>query len=412
MTEAASTETGTGARLRVLFVMGQGQLGGIETYCLRMCRELHRRGHMLEIWFVKSHADAAIVREFRSVARVRFLSRLAAVPLLPIAPRVPPGCDLVFTTGRLSLIFGAFALRRGACPPLVAGVFSQWEYARRPSDYKSRISHAVLDKIGWRNLVFCTEGCRTAHLEARGEEIGAAYISPLLVRLPECAEAREQAPGAPLKIVSVGSFTPFKTYNFTLPAVIAALRASGLAVEWTIFGDGSERPRVEEAIESAGVGDIVRLAGRLDYADFPNIVGAADLYIGAGTTLIEASALGVPALVALDDNPDATTPGFFCDRKGTYTSDVSDGEALTDFAQAIAAFAALSAAERAALRARSIARAQDYSIARAESEIEAILSQARPVLPRLGLRTRLAYMFGVVQEAVRVALGKGAYRVR
>ncbi len=400
--------------MRILFIIGQVALGGIETYSLRMCRELHRRGHRLDIWFVKPGGDPALLREFQRVAEVRFLSRWLPVPFFPRVPAVPADCDLIVTTGRLSLIFGALALRPPHCPPLIAGVFSQWEYSGIADDYKSRLSHEILDQIGLRNVVFCTEGCRVFHAQTLGPDIATSIVSPLLIQLPDQPPERGFArrAGEPLRIISIGSFTPFKTYNFTLPATIAELRGAGIPVQWTIYGDGVELPRIRQAIVNAGVENCVHLAGKLDYARFAEEVGRADLYIGAGTTLIEASALGVPSLVALDYNPDPTTPGFFADRTGTFTSDWADDDQPVPFREAIAAFAAMSDEARQSLSDRSMARAQSYSIDGAEREIERMIANAKPSCVRLGIMARLRYSLGVLREVARVATGRGAYRVR
>lgn len=400
--------------MKILFVLGQLTLGGLETYCLRMCRALAARGHSLEVWVVKRNFDEALLSSYREVVPVRFLTRLSPVPLLARAPGAPAGVDLVFTTGRLSLLFGALSLKGRRAARLVAGVFSQWEYAEDRLDYKSRISKDILDQIGARNVVFCTEGCRTSHEPALGAGVAESHVSPLLVELPAVrpADPVPRSPDDPIHIVSVGNFTPFKTYHFTLPAVAGNLRAAGIKLHWTVFGDGLEREKIKRVIAEAGVEDIVTLAGRVPYERFREEVRKADLYIGSGTTLIEASALGVPSLVALDDNPDATTPGFFCDRRGIYTSDVAGDERLVPFADAIAGFAAMSEKERVDLSERSIRSARSYSIERAEEEMATLLATARPVRPRISPRMKLYYAWGVLNETVRVILRRGAYRVR
>lgn len=400
--------------MKILFVLGQLTLGGIETYCLRMCRALAARGHDVEVWVVKRKFHAELVRSYREVVPVRFLTRLTPAPLLPIAPAVPADVDLIFTTGRLALIFGTLALKTEEDTCLVAGVFSQWEFLGETADYKSRISQALLSQIGTKNLIFCTEGCRTWHEPALGPEVRDSLVSPLLIDLPEArpSSGPPSRPGDPVHIVSVGNFTPFKTYHFTLPSVIRDLRSAGVEVRWTVYGEGPELERTRRIVAEAGVEDLVTLAGRVPYERFHDEVAKGDLYIGAGTTLIEASALGVPSLVALDDNPDATTPGYFCDRRGIYTSDVAGDERLVPFEQAIAAFAAMSEEERSDLRERSVRSAGIYSIARAEEEIAAIRAVAKPVRPRMSLAMKLLYVWGVLNEIVRVILRRGAYRVR
>ncbi len=400
--------------MKILFVVGQLGLGGIETYCLRMCRALAARGHDLEVWVVKRKFDAGLLRSYREIVPVRFMTRVSPVPLLPSAPDAPADVDLIFTTGRLSLIFGALSLQKRDKARLVAGVFSQWEFSGETQDYKSRISEAILAQIGTQNVVFCTEGCRTTHRAALGDSVDQSHVSPLLVDLPEpgALSASPRPADEPIHLVSVGNFTPFKTYHFTLPAAVRDLRAAGVKLRWTLFGDGPERQRVERFVAEAGVEDVVTLAGRIPYDRFREEVGKADLYVGAGTTLIEASALGVPSLVALDDNPEATTPGYFCDRRGTYTSDLAGDEQLVTFADAIAAFAAMSPGQRSDLRERSIRAAGAYSIARAEEEIEAIYAATKPVRPRLSRAMKATYVRGVLAESMRVLLRKGAYVVR
>jgi 1,2-diacylglycerol 3-alpha-glucosyltransferase len=400
--------------LKILFVLGQLTLGGIETYCLRMCRALAARGHDLEVWVVKRKFDAGLLHSYREVVPVRFLTHLTPVPLLPIAPAAPADADLIFTTGRLALIFGTLSLKRQDEARLVTGVFSQWEFLGETEDYKSRISQDLLAQLGAPNIVFCTEGCRTWHEPVLGAEVKQSHVSPLLIELPEARPSRRthRPAGDPIQIVSVGNFMPFKTYHFTLPFVLRDLRSAGVKVHWTVIGDGQEFDRTKRIIAEAGVEDLVTLAGRVPYDRFQDEVGKADLYIGAGTTLIEASALGVPSLVALDDNPDATTPGYFCDRRGIYTSDVAGDECLVPFSEAIAAFAAMPEDERADLRERSVRSAGVYSISRAEEEMAAIHAIAKPVRPRMSLPMKLLYIRGVLNEIVRVILRRGAYRVR
>ena len=400
--------------MKILFVLGQMTLGGIETYCLRMCRALAARGHQVEVWVVKRHFDPGLLQSYREVVPVRFLSSLTPAPPLPIAPAAPADVDLIFTTGRLALIFGALSLRGQDEVRLVTGVFSQWEFLGETEDYKSRISQNLLAQIGAPNIVFCTEGCRTWHEPVLGPEVKGSHVSPLLIELPEARPSSrpDRRAGDPVQIVSVGNFTPFKTYHFTLPFVLRDLRSAGVKVHWTVFGDGLEFERTRRIVAEAGVEDLVTLAGRVPYERFHEEVRKADLYIGAGTTLIEVSALGVPSLVALDDNPDATTPGYFCDRRGIYTSDVAGDECLVPFAEAIAAFAAMSESERADLSERSVRSASIYSIARAEEEIETIHALAKPVRPRVSFRMKLLYVWGILSETVRVLLRRGAYRVR
>ncbi len=400
--------------MRVVFIIGQGAVGGIETYCLRMCRALRSRGVDLEIWIVKHRLDADLVREMEKVACVRFLTHpWMPYPLFLKAPRMGNDVDLIVSTGRLSLLSGAASIALSGRPHrLVAGVFSQSEYAQGPKDYKSALSLEVIEAMGPDNVVFCTEGCRADHAEAMGEAFSNCLVSPLLVDCPSAVEPVEGPTSDPLRIVSIGNFTPFKTSHFQLPGVVRQLVDAGVAVEWTLYGDGRESDRIRRAIQLSGTEKWVRLAGRIPYSDMRAALAEADLYVGAGTTLIEASALGVPALVALDDNPEPTTPGFFCDRPGVYTSDRREDDALEPFDQAIRRFAELDREGRLALRERSILRARKFSTDNALHEIQAMISRAKPIDVSISGRQFALYTVGTIIELAHYILTGKANVVR
>ncbi|MEZ5321511.1 MAG: glycosyltransferase [Microthrixaceae bacterium] len=82
-----------------------------------------------------------------------------------------------------------------------------------------------------------------------------------------------------------------------------AENAEGPAIELTIFGDGPERPAIEQRIAAAGLGAHVRLGGWVD--DVGQRLGAFDVFVlpsrveGMPVSLLEAMDAGV-AVVATD----------------------------------------------------------------------------------------------------------------
>ena len=89
-----------------------------------------------------------------------------------------------------------------------------------------------------------------------------------------------------------------------VPAVIARAREKLPGLRGLILGDGPERPRVLEAIETAGVTDAVEAPGFVD-ADFVReAMASATCHLlpsvreGYGMVVIEAAAFGTPSVVA------------------------------------------------------------------------------------------------------------------
>lgn len=396
--------------MKVLFVIGQFTVGGVETYVLRVAKALAADGVEVDVWIVKSSYDEALVAQLQTVANVRFLTpKWLPYPLFVWSPALPAGADVVFTTGRLALFFAAMACARARrSARLIAGVFSQWEYVPNRRDMKSRLAHELVEKLGPRNMVFCTEGARADHTAALGEVYRDSLVSPLLVDLPQAKPRPAKPAGRPLQIVSVSRLVNFKTSNTQMPGVVAALNAAGIPAHWTLYGDGPEKEKIAASIAAAGAQGFVSLPGPVPYSELPGVIERADVYVGGGTTLVEASALGVPALVARDSNAEATSPGFFCERAGVFTSDISDDDVLEPFIDHITRFAHLDQAGVDDLSERSRRKAELYGAGQALNEYQAMQRIAEPVAVALPRWFQARYAVATGLEIVRVLLGKDA----
>lgn len=392
----------------IVFVIGQLTVGGIETYVLRVAKVAHACGIKVTIWVVKQRIDPELRALLESVATVEFLTPFfLPVPLWVGTSPLPSDVDLVFTTGRTSLLFAASAAARSRKPVrLVAGVFSQWEYSVDDGSQKHALAADLIGQLGACNMVFCTEGCRNDHAAALGQAYASALVSPLLVELPVGRAKPAREPGAPLKIVSVGRLVPFKTSNQQMPAALAELLARGIQATWTLYGTGEEQAVIEAEIMRLKVADRACLAGNLPYTKLHDAIAAADVYVGGGTTIIEASAMGVPALVALDENPEPTSPGFFYDTVGDYTSDAAPGAELFRFVDLLEQMGRSSPEDIAAVSVRARERASRYDVSKAPDELEIITRTAKAILPVLPLAFQVRFAIGSLQDIFSFALGR------
>ena len=102
-------------------------------------------------------------------------------------------------------------------------------------------------------------------------------------------------------IVCVGRLVPHKRTDLIIAAMPAVAAAFPL-VELHIIGDGAERPRLQRLVTSLGVEAHVTLHGSLDATMRDRILRTAWLTVNAsegegwGLSVVEANALGVPAL--------------------------------------------------------------------------------------------------------------------
>jgi glycosyltransferase involved in cell wall biosynthesis len=114
--------------------------------------------------------------------------------------------------------------------------------------------------------------------------------------------AGERAPG-PLRVVTVARLNRAKGYQQAVPA-IARLAERGVAVEYTIVGEGPFRPDIERLIRDHGVADSVRLLGSRSAEQIAELHAASDVFllptsgVGEGTpaAVCEAMSAGLPII--------------------------------------------------------------------------------------------------------------------
>jgi glycosyltransferase involved in cell wall biosynthesis len=132
-------------------------------------------------------------------------------------------------------------------------------------------------------------------------------------------------------VVAVGRLVPVKQFDRVIAAAqpLAALHPD---LEIVIVGEGYERPALEAAIEEAGAGNIVRLAGRLSEDELLALYRKAWVLIstsareGWGMTVTEAAASGTAAVVSriaghLDAVEDGVT-GLLFDNEDQFVKSV------------------------------------------------------------------------------------------
>jgi glycosyltransferase involved in cell wall biosynthesis len=106
-----------------------------------------------------------------------------------------------------------------------------------------------------------------------------------------------------VRLCSVINFSPYKN-PMMMPELIARLVARGVDVTLEIAGGGVLHDELQARIEALGVGDRVRLLGPLERAAVARLIASNDAFLLTSLfelqpmVLIEAKALGTPALVA------------------------------------------------------------------------------------------------------------------
>lgn len=164
-------------------------------------------------------------------------------------------------------------------------------------------------------------------------ERAATIIHPALP-FPPVAVDRSDRSGRAISILSVGRMFPDKGFDVLIDAA-AVLRAEGRDIKVTIVGDGPHRAEYQAQIDSLGLGDTVRLTGRITDEELHQLYEDADVFAllsrpfndeveGFGIVYIEAGAYGLPVVAGnCGGIPDAVAEG----ESGFLTSTVAEAAA-------------------------------------------------------------------------------------
>ena len=87
-----------------------------------------------------------------------------------------------------------------------------------------------------------------------------------------------------------------KEYNLYMVDIVHRLRAKGLAVEWSVYGEGSLRSSIEARIAELNLENTIVLKGALPYERFGEAMQSAYVFVGMGTSIIEAGLCQVPGV--------------------------------------------------------------------------------------------------------------------
>ncbi|MBY6016083.1 glycosyltransferase [Qipengyuania gaetbuli] len=212
--------------------------------------------------------------------------------------------------------------------------------------------------IGTSNLVFMNEFCRASHERFLGCDLSMCPIVPVPID-PRESSWQPKAGGGTVRIVTVGRIVPFKAYNFVLPKIVADLRSQGFLVECDIYGYGSHEYELVRLIASHGVENFVKFRGPIDLDTFDSTVLPYDLFVGMGTAALQAAQLGLPTLLAIDNDPTGVH-GFVYDAPFGNVGEADNTESQTSLSDAIVDFITMTDKERLQVSCRCVSVANQY----------------------------------------------------
>lgn len=315
----------------MIFIANVLTMNGGTTFLIRVCREYQRRGISVAVLLLFPLYDCTLRTELTRYAKIFDLRdflpygyKFFRAQLMTFAPvrwsmllaELRSYGNTVHVMGVFGLLFAFRAARRWDALRITAGVYHQNEYLfSAKSNFFIRTLRRCFSSLYDGQVLFFNELNIKNYSKFFDRDFSSCVVAPIGIDIPESGAELRWEPVAG-RLVSVGNLVNFKTYNLHIIGVVAELASKYPTLQYEIYGAGPEEGQLRELARRLGVQDRVHFNGAIPYSEFTDKVRHAALFIGSGTALIEAAAIGVPAMVGIESISQPETYGFLSDIKG------------------------------------------------------------------------------------------------
>lgn len=307
---------------KILFVLGGLDMGGVETYVIRLAEELQKKGNKIDILLLSKKIDNNNLEKISHFANVYiinkfwFLSSTSWFNSFFLYDKLKGNrYDIVHVVDIAMLGFVFFNRKNINFDYLSVGIYHSMEtvWWRDKNTYFRNKLLELFDRNISLTLFPNEETLNIAKEYSKLDHVNDFNILPLGINL---AEYKDCTPNKhSLRIISIGRLVDFKTYNENIISCLKKLRELA-AFEYYVYGEGPQKNKLKKMALEYGVSDYVHFMGEIKYCQLKDVLNKSFCFIGSGTTIIEASAAGIPSIVGIESIEQPLTCGFFSEIEG------------------------------------------------------------------------------------------------
>lgn len=304
---------------------------GGSTFIIRLAREYTSRGKKIAVLILVDNIEPNLKKQLDQVADVYLLKDFIRSPFkwtynsqlgifFPInfdklKSVVGNYGDHIHIMGIFGLLFVDRIIRR--CNyrfEVSAGVYHQYEYMFDSSSLLVNYSQKLFRSLGHKGVVFFNEANKESYSKFFCVDYSNSLMVPIGIEFPKINNIKGSADC--YRIVSIGNLNSFKTYNLHLIKMMPELLKINEKFTYEIYGEGELELEANSLIQQLGLENKVFLKGRIPYSQFSDVLNGAFLFVGSGTAILEASALGIPSIVGIESIQEPLTYGYLSDIAG------------------------------------------------------------------------------------------------
>lgn len=388
----------------MLLVYGALVMGGIETFFVRLIKSRYETGLKTKILLTQPEvfSQPELLNEVKKYGEVIFIQQLFSVPsavlkVLPKAffPLLPVKRQLVsslfdevsqihVSDGFSGIVACVLAEKVNRQLPITVGFYHSKEFlwgANRALPYFEKVNrNFVFNELNQANLIIFNEALILLY-KKHERDLSSANCFPIgVVDVIARNEKLVQSSGKnkTLKIVSVGRLVDFKTYNKWMIELVASLKNAAFSIEYHIYGNGPLEASLRKLAKQLGLEDTIHFHGLLNYADFDTTVAQYDVFVGSGTAIVQAAALGVPSIIGIENVPEPYSYGYIADIAGFSYNEDGLYEKVS-VASLLHNFNAMSDSDKASLKLKHIEKAKTFSMANCITNFTRVEQSAKAI---------------------------------
>lgn len=287
--------------------------GGAERVSRRYLRALQERGHEVA-WFANQFPGGASCEEVGEIPVHRGggqgTSVLAAMKWYEAQPRF----DLVIDQHHGIPWYAPWWCGTNCVAYIHEVLGPIWDaFFRWPWNAIGRTQERLTHELYWKVPFWTPSDSTRRHLEAAG--VQTVKVLPNGVDTVPVAGLAPKPLTDPVRLITVSRLAPNKRVDHAVH-LVDVLRRAGRSAELDIVGGGESEAGLMALVRDLGLGDAVRFRGRVPEPEKNRLLGEAHFLVhpsqreGWGLNVIEANAMGTPALVyPVDGLVDSTIAG-------------------------------------------------------------------------------------------------------
>ena len=343
--------------MNILFVRNYPTVDGVFTLLIRLAKHFKKDGH--KVYFIdfgiQSDFQHEIIETFTLLTIKELKSKKDLLHFNIIFPFVD-GDLLVWCISVLKL-----QLFKNA--KMVFGIYHPRAYFN--SSYlntspDSRLNKFIYSQIPSQNILFMNEVVKRENEYYFKHKFKNSPIIPIPISLEYRKRNNETIDRR--KIVSIGRLETFKSYVIPMIDTIEDLNNNGSNFEFYVYGHGPLETFLKNYIAEKKADKYIFLMGKLEYKELFSALVDAFMFVGMGTAIIEASAIGVPSLQGIDNEKGVMTYGFFNKLKGFSLGEVIPELPLVSMKNSIIELSTKSDFEYEQICEEHITRANTFNI--------------------------------------------------